>query len=89
MKHFKTVEFPARTSSILEKTTCDICRGEIAPEYGDADLVSVLHRTGCSYPDGGSGEEVSFDICGDCFDLKLVPWLREQGADPQSRDWDW
>lgn len=89
MKHMKTVEVPATTKQVLDKTTCDLCGAVIRRERWSADEVTVRHRTGCSYPEGGSGEEVRVDMCGTCFDTTLVPWLRTQGADPKPEDWDW
>ena len=89
MKHTKTVEVPATTKQVLDKTACDLCGAEIKAGNYSAEEVEVRHRTGSSCPEGGSGEEVSVDMCGDCFDTKLVPWLRTQGADPKPEDWDW
>ena len=89
MKHMKTVDVPATTKQVLDKTTCDLCGSVIKPERGNADEVEVKHRTGNSYPEGGCGQEVRVDMCGNCFDTKLVPWLRTQGADPKPEDWDW
>ena len=89
MKHYKTVQVPAKESSVLDKTTCDLCGEEITRDCYDAEEIKVKHRVGHSYPEGGWGEEVEVDMCGACFDAKLVPWLREQGADPQPKEWSW
>lgn len=89
MKHYKTVQVPARESKILDKTTCDLCGNEIISRCYDAERVEVTHRTGKNYPEGGYGEEVAVDMCGDCFESRLIPWLREQGADPRPEDWDY
>jgi hypothetical protein len=89
MKHYKTVQVPAKESKVLYKTTCDLCGGEITSACYDAEEVEIRHRTGSNYPEGGSGEEVEVDMCGTCFDSKLVPWLREQGANPEPEEWDW
>lgn len=85
----KTVEVPATTKQVLDKTTCDLCGAKIKAGNYSAEEVEVRHRTGSSYPECGSGEEVRVDMCGDCFDTKLVPWLRTQGADPKPEDWEW
>ena len=89
MKHTKTVTVPAREETVTEKVTCDLCGNEIKKERGNAENVEVKHTTGSSYPDGGMGEEVSVDLCGTCFDTKLIPWLTEQGAVPATREWDY
>ena len=89
MKHMKTIEVPATVKEVLDKTTCDLCGIEITVDNYSAEDVTIRHRTGSRYPEGGSGEEVSVDMCGDCFDTKLVPWLRTQGANPKPEDWDW
>ena len=90
MKHLKTIPVPATTREVLDHVSCDLCGAKIANNHNyEVHEVEVRHKTGVSYPDGGSGEETSVDMCGKCFDEKLVPWLRSQGAEPQSKDWDW
>lgn len=89
MRHMKTEPVPATTQEVEDKVTCDLCGATIKAGSYDAEEVDVRHRTGCSYPEGGIGEEVSVDMCGNCFDTKLVPWLRSQGANPTPKDWDW
>ena len=92
MKHYITKEVPAQpatTEQRLDKTTCDLCGAEIKKERFSAEEVEVKHRTGENYPEGGSGEETCFDICGKCFDEKLTTWFEEQGAKPQTSKWDW
>lgn len=89
MKHYESIEVPAKTEQRLYKTTCDVCGDEIKEERYSAEEVTVKRRTGCSYPDGGSGQEVSVDMCGKCFDEKLVPWLESQGVKPKTEDWEW
>lgn len=88
MRHEKIVkEIVERT--VTEKTTCDMCGDEIRPEAYSAEEVQVRHRTGDSYPEGGYGTEVKPDICGKCFDGKLVPWLKSQGVEIKEEEWSW
>ncbi len=89
MKHMKIVQVPATEKQIVDKVTCDMCGAQIkqSPSY-DVDEVKVKHRTGCAFPEGGHGIEVGVDMCGKCFDEKLVPWLKEQGIQPQTKEWD-
>ena len=89
MKHTKSETIPASTRMVVYKTTCDLRGAEINPGYFDAEEVVVKHRTGRIYPEGGSGEEISVDMCGECFDRKLVPWFRAQGSEPRQVDWSW
>lgn len=89
MKHMKTVEVPATTREEVDFVTCDLCGAKIEGRGYDVDEVEVRHKTGSNYPEGGSGDETAVDMCGKCFDEKLVPWLRSQGAEPRTEDWDW
>ena len=86
----KTIEVPASKKEVNDKVICDVCMKEIDQNIGyDVDEVNVSHRTGSQYPEGGSGETISVDICGKCFDERLVLWLKSQGANPVTKDWDW
>ena len=78
-----------RIETFVVKVTCDICHEEIRREHGSAEEVTVEHKTGFSYPEGGSGETVLVDICPKCFDERLVPWLKSQGAEPRKEEWSW
>lgn len=89
MQHKKTINVPAKKLEMVEFTTCDICGERINKVAYEISEIEVRHKTGTSYPEGGNGEEVEFDICGKCFDEKLVPWLKTQGAEPRKTDWDW
>ena len=89
MKHIKTIEVPATTRETVDFVVCDLCGARINEKNYDVDEVEVRHKTGHSCPDGGNGEETSVDMCGKCFDEKLVPWLRSQGAEPRTEEWDW
>ena len=89
MKHMQEIEVPARKEIRVVRVTCELCGIEIKKEPYSAEEIVVKHRTGSGYPECGSGEEVEVDICGVCFDTKLIPWLKSQGAEPQTREWDW
>jgi hypothetical protein len=84
----ETVIVPETTRDVEVSVACDICNGVIGLDFYKVDEIEVRHKTGYSYPDGGSGEEITFDLCGRCFDKKLIPWLRSQGAAPQIKEWD-
>lgn len=87
MKQYKIVDVPASKQRLLDKTLCDLCGNEIKSGCYDAEDVEVMHRSGCSYPEGGWGKETTIDMCGQCFEEKLVPWVIEQGGKPDVRDW--
>jgi len=89
MKHMKKVDVPATTRDAVDFVTCDLCGAKIEEGRNDVNEIEVRHKTGSSFPEGGIGEETSVDMCGKCFDEKLVPWLRSQGAEPRTEDWDW
>ena len=87
MRHVKTVQMPAKKMEVLDKVTCDLCGEQIEHERGCIDEVEVLYRSGTNYPDGSFGDIVEVDMCSQCFETKLVPWLREQGAEPRTTQW--
>lgn len=89
MEHIKTVEVPATIKEVVDFVTCDLCGTKIDVRGYDVDDVKVSHRTGSNYPEGGNGDETSVDMCGKCFDEKLVPWLRSNGAEPRTKEWEW
>lgn len=88
MKHTKLMSIPAKTREVIDKVTCDLCGNEIETVGYDCENITVSHRVGTMYPEGGGGVETVVDMCGSCFDSKLVPWLKTQGADPKPTDWD-
>jgi len=70
-----------------ESTICDICKKVHKGSGWKKETFEVLEtevriKTGSSYPEGGSGEDMHFDICPKCFMEKLIPWLKGMG-------WDW
>ena len=80
--------------TITESITCDICKKTYKGRDWERENYSALEtevrmKSGSLYPEGGSGEEITFDICPTCFQKKLIPALKELGADPTISDWDW
>lgn len=90
MKHKRTVEVPAKRETVVDRVTCDLCGGPVQPSplSFDVSYTAVYFRSGEQYPEGGSGTQVEFDLCGSCFDGKLVPWMKGQGATPAVTDWE-
>ena len=89
MKHYKEIKIPAKTEMHIYKTTCDMCGRDIKRDAYDAEEVEIKHRTGEVYPEGGSGEVTSIDMCGECFEKKLVPWLKSNGVEIRTKEWSW
>lgn len=78
------------------RLVCDLCKCE-APDseretWGEDSFkvaeTTISLKEGSSYPEGGMGELLKFDICPDCFRDRLVPWMKSQGAEPTETDWD-
>jgi hypothetical protein len=91
MKTYKKINVPQRT--VLDRLTCDLCAKTSNSKWG-AETYGVLEtevrcKTGHNYPGDGSGEETTIDICPKCFADKLIPWVKSQGGEPTTKDWDW
>lgn len=89
MDHYKEEDVPATTRKVRVKTTCDMCKKEIKEDPYEVDEVTIERRTGYSSRDGGSGKRIDVDMCGKCFDKKLLKWLKEQGVEIRVTDWDY
>ena len=95
MKHYEDVPVPATTRRQCVKRTCDLCGKEgnkwgcwkDAAGFGEPESTVEL-RTGHQYPEGGTGTKWEIDICPECFENKLVPWVRSRGADIQLEEWN-
>ncbi len=94
MRYFETVTPEPREYEREFKRVCDLCKREIPTEAknrakGIADHISMRKKTGYVDREGGSGKTVEVDCCIPCWDEKVVPWLRAQGAELTEKDWDW
>lgn len=83
-----------KEETFLEKMNCDLCGSVVLKEDWstgrfDTEETVISMKQGSSYPEGASGVETTFDICPDCFETKLIPWLEDQGAEAQKREYDW
>lgn len=87
MKHLKTVEVPATTREVVERTNCDLCGAELRSIGSDYDEVTIERSRGVRLP-GCSRYETEVDMCGHCFETRLVPWLNSQGAQVIENDFD-
>ena len=90
-----------RKEERLEKYTrcvavvCDMCgRENPGSDWSTEDRsvreTEIRYKTGADlYPESGSGEELRVDLCPECFEQKLIPWLRQQGVAVVPRKWEY
>jgi len=76
------------TRDVVDRTTCDLCGDTIVEAAYQVNETTIERRLGTSYPESGEVETVSVDMCVACFDSKLVPWLKSQGATPLVTEFD-
>lgn len=80
---------PRKIIKKLLRCTCDVCGCEIKEGTFEIHETTVSRRVGNSYPGGGSSSTTSFDICGECWESKLVPYLNSLGAKEEITEDDW
>ena len=96
MKHYKEVP-KTGTETIFVRMTCDLCgavstshtnwnSGETGYEVSETE---ISWNNGVNYPEGGYGTEIKVDLCPNCFEKKLIPWLEKQGVIIKRCKWDW
>jgi len=74
---------------------CDMC-GKIS-NRGDGwgkhiyeeKSTTIEYDKGEIYPDGGYLEKLSIDLCPDCFEKVLIPFLKSKGVDCEFEDVSW
>lgn len=89
MKEIKKVTVPARTEDVVVSTMCDLCHEKIEQGMYEVNEVTIRFTKGDEYPEGGSGEETTVDMCGKCFESKLIPWLASIGVAPQVKEYSY
>ena len=98
MKIYKEIFIPERKEKRLVSRKCDLCGKKSkyadwsSDDYGVAETelsVKVVHKSGESYPEASFGKTVDIDLCPECFQEKLIPWLKEQGATINEKEWDY
>ena len=90
MQHLKNIKIPAKTIEVVDYKTCDLCQQRIVePDSYQVDEIKLQRHAGSNYPEGGWGTDQKFDVCPDCWEKKLVPWMVSQGAPLIITDWDW
>lgn len=86
MKKYENKTIPESVKKVLVETTCDMCNKKIDNGTFEVDEVEISHNHGSAFPEGGFTEEDSIDLCGECFQEKLIPWLKSQGCEIQTKD---
>lgn len=83
-KQIKEVEVTTESYNL-----CDKCNCKIEKEGSfDAFECEFTHKTGSSYPEGGSGEKQEMELCQKCA-VELVELLRLNGYRVTDSEWDW
>lgn len=85
---------------VVVAITCDLCKrrfdgadskeDEVSWPKEDGERETIVKYTQADYYHGSADvEETAFHICSDCFVKRLVPWLKEQGAEPTHHHTSW
>ena len=69
-------------------TLCDKCNERIKTGSYDYFECGFTYKTGSSYPEGGSGELQSMQLCPKCAD-ECVELLRANGYRVTDSEWEW
>jgi len=99
MKVYREETIPETTRQVLDHKTCDLCGKKTTKNLGpnnwdapdwhfeETDVsMTIKHETGESYPEGIFSETCEIDICPECFQHKLIPWLKAQGVRVDYKD---
>lgn len=96
MKETKKVKTTYENDHVIS-VTCDICHKKYNGDHWNSGYytvdeteisITIRHKVGDSYPEGGSGTELEIDICPTCFKDKLVPWIKSYGSILNEKEWD-
>jgi len=79
----------AKRSQMMESGGGMVARDDWGKERFDVNEITIEHKTGMSYPEGGDSITTAFDVCPACWDTKLLPWMKSQGAEPHVTSSDW
>lgn len=100
MKNMKTREVPpvpAKTEEFVESYSCDFRCGRTTKNLDNwtterfaRSKVRVEFDSGDSFPEGGSGVVKGYDVCPECFEQVVLPWIKNlTGSAPFEREWCW
>ncbi len=83
MKIYNERQVPAKTEKVLSHVTCDYCgkQGKYGWEHSTYNhneteiRVTIKHTAGNHYPESSTGQSFTTDMCPECFNRKLIPFL--------------
>lgn len=88
MQHMKTVVVYAAIKTVVDYTTCDFCPTKLGSGRFEVKRVTLEFEQGSSYPEGSMGTKTTVDCCADCWEDKVLPALRDLGAEPRETEWE-
>lgn len=99
-KRMQTSKVPACEVTSLSAIICDLCGKEHRVCGGDREAdwdddtyevakVIVSIETGAHYPECHHTETKQLHICPLCFEKKVLPWFKSQGAEPTVTEEDY
>lgn len=89
MQVIKTERRVQEVKVVVESySLCDKCNEKIKTDNYDAFECEFTHKTGSSYPDGGSGSIQEMELCQKCA-VEFVELLRQNGYRVTDSEWDW
>ena len=63
--------------------------GQWSNDRFGVDKVTVSRSRGNRWPDGGVGKTKWFDVCPECFENKIIPFIHEFRKEKiSSEDWE-
>jgi hypothetical protein len=89
MRIIKKVPETIKEKVTLDKIICDLCASESAHKNNwssdgyQEDVVTIEHISGGVWPEGDCREKEVFDICPDCWELKVKPFFESLGLEPE------
>lgn len=90
MRHFETIKIPETTTRRELWTTCDICHLKIRNEDPyKRDDIRIEREVTESYTSGGSSEISSVDLCANCWENILIPFLKSQNCNINTKESYW
>lgn len=97
MEIYETRTIPECKREVFTNLKCDLCGKESNKNYArswkketyDELVTCISYKKGHCFPDGGYGEELHVDLCPNCFESKLIPWLKEQGVNTELKEYDY
>jgi hypothetical protein len=87
-----------KTYKVLVERKCDLCGFKARNldwnascyEINETEIsITIDHKEGENYPESCNSTSWKIDMCPNCFKNKLIPWLKDQGANIKEIERDW